>query len=205
MALDTKATQGPLHVGVIGVGAGTLLPYGRKEDTYRLYEIDPLVIQLAKQEFTFIRDAKAHTDIVLGDARLQLEREPPQNFDVLVVDAFSGDSVPVHLLTREAFAVYFKHLKTNGVLAVHITNAFLDLLPVVQTAANHFDKQVRVVDHVGDFSQLSFTSRWVLVTADGNFFDNPLLKNAKAIDTRSDFSPWRDDYSSLLSVYRPRK
>lgn len=205
LALDTKAIQGPLHVGVIGVGAGTLLTYGRKEDTYRLYEIDPLVIQVAKQEFTFMRYAKAQTDIVLGDARLQLERESQQNFDVLVVDAFSGDSVPVHLLTREAFAVYFKHLKTDGVLAVHITNAFLDLLPVVQTAANHFGKQVRVVDHVGDFSQLSFTSRWVLVTANGDFFDNPMLKNAKTMDISSNFSPWRDDYSSLLSVYRPRQ
>ena len=205
LALDAKAAQGQLHVGVIGVGAGTLLTYGRQEDFYHLYEIDPLVVQLAKQEFTFIRDAKAKTDIVLGDARLQLERESPQNFDVLVVDAFSGDSVPVHLLTREAFALYFKHLKPDGVLAVHITNAFLDLIPVVQTAADHFGKHIRVVDHVGDFSKLSFTSRWVLVTADEGFFDNSLLKNAKALEKRNDFFPWRDDYSSLLSVYRPRK
>ena len=205
LALDAKAAQGPLRVGVIGVGAGTLLTYGRKEDVYHLYEIDPLVIQLAKQEFTFIRDAKAKTDIVLGDARLQLESESPQNFDVLVVDAFSGDSVPVHLLTREAFAVYFKHLKPNGVLAVHITNAFLDLVPVVQTAADHFGKQIRLVDHVGDFTKLSFTSRWALVTADAKFFDNPMLKNAKVLEERNDFTPWRDDYSSLLSVYRPRK
>ena len=205
MALRAKATQGPLRVGVIGVGAGTLLTYGRKEDIYHLYEIDPLVIQLAKQEFTFIGDAKAQTDIVLGDARLQLERESPQNFDVLVVDAFSGDSVPVHLLTREAFALYFKHLKPDGVLAVHITNAFLDLLPVVQTGAEHFDKGIRVVDHVGDFTKLSFTSRWVLVSADRGFFDNPLLKNAKEFEKNADFYPWRDDYSSLLSVYRPRK
>ena len=205
LALDAKAAQGPLRVGVIGVGAGTLLTYGRKEDVYHLYEIDPLVIQLAKQEFTFIRDAKAKTDIVLGDARLQLESESPQNFDVLVVDAFSGDSVPVHLLTREAFAVYFKHLKPNGVLAVHITNAFLDLVPVVQTAADHFGKQIRLVDHVGDFTKLSFTSRWALVTANAKFFDNPMLKNAKILEGRNDFTPWRDDYSSLLSVYRPRK
>ena len=205
LALDAKASQGPLKVGVIGVGAGTLLTYGRKEDVYHLYEIDPLVIQLAKQEFTFIRDAKAHTDIALGDARLQLERESPQNFDVLVVDAFSGDSVPVHLLTQEAFALYFKHLKPNGVLAVHITNAFLDLKPVVQTAAEHFNKHLRVVDHAGDVSKLSFTSRWVLVTADEEFFRSPLLKNAKALEAKTDFSPWRDDYSSLLSVYRPRQ
>lgn len=205
LALDAKATQGPLRIGVIGLGAGTLLTYGRKEDYFRLYEIDPLVIQLAKQEFTFIQDAKSQTDIVLGDARLQLERELPQNFDVLVVDAFSGDSVPVHLLTREAFAIYFKHLKSNGVLAVHITNAFLDLLPVVQTAAQYYGKQIRLVDDAGDFSRLSFSSRWVLLTEDQDFFNQPLFKNAKSLDARVDFSPWRDDYSSLLSVYRPRK
>lgn len=205
LTLNAKAEQGPLHVGVIGVGVGTLLTYGRQEDIYHLYEIDPLVIQLARQEFTFIDQAKARKDIVLGDARLQLERESPQNFDVLVVDAFSGDSVPVHLLTREAFAVYFKHLKPNGVLAVHITNAFLDLAPVVQTASEYFGKQIRVVDHVGDVSRLSFTSRWVLLTADENFFNNPLLKTAQPLERRGDFSAWRDDYSSLLSVYRPRQ
>jgi len=96
-----------LHVGVVGLGVGTLVAYGRAGDSYRLYEIDPLVIELAQQKFTYLSDAQAKLDIVLGDGRLQLEREPSQQFDVLVMDAFSGDSVPVHLLTLEAFEIYF--------------------------------------------------------------------------------------------------
>jgi len=118
------------------------------------------------------------------------------------VDAFSGDSVPIHLLTREAFALYFKHLKPNGVLAVHITNRFLDLLPVLQTAATHFGKTARLVEHEGLHSELSFSSRWVLVSGDATFFDQPALQAAQAIEPRAGFVPWRDDYSSLLSVLK---
>jgi spermidine synthase len=202
MALLAKAAQGPLKVGVVGVGVGTLVTYGRAGDVYRVYDIDPLVIQMAQEKFTYLRDTAARTEVVLGDARLQLERESAQGYDVLVVDAFSGDSVPIHLLTREAFALYFKHLKPDGVLAVHITNRFLDLLPVVQTAATHFGKAARLVDHEGDRSELSFSSRWVLVSGDATFFDQPALQAAQAIEPRAGFVPWRDDYSSLLSVLK---
>jgi hypothetical protein len=181
---------------------GTLVTYGRAGDVYRVYDIDPLVIQMAQQKFTYLRDTAARTEVVLGDARLQLERESAQGYDVLVVDAFSGDSVPIHLLTREAFALYFKHLKPDGVLAVHITNRFLDLLPVLQTAATHFGKTARLVDHEGDRSELSFSSRWVLVSGDATFFDQPALQAAQAIEPRPGFVPWRDDYSSLLSVLK---
>jgi spermidine synthase len=189
-------------VGEVGVGVGTMVAYGRAGDVYRLYDIDPLVIQMAQEKFTFLSNTAARTEVVLGDARLQLERESAQAYDVLVVDAFSGDSVPVHLLTREAFALYFKHLKPGGVLAVHITNRFLDLLPVVQTAATHFGKQARLVAHEGDRSELSFYSNWVLVTADAAFFEQPALQAAQAIEARPGFVPWRDDYSSLLSVLK---
>ena len=179
-----------------------MVSYGRAGDVYRLYDIDPLVIQMAQDKFTYLRDTAARTEVVLGDARLQLERESAQGYDVLVVDAFSGDSVPIHLLTREAFALYFKHLQPNGVLAVHITNRFLDLLPVVQTAAAHFGKAARLVDHEGLHSELSFSSRWVLVTADAAFFDQPALQAAQTIQPLPGFVPWRDDYSSLLSVLK---
>ncbi len=202
MAVLAQAAQGPVRVGVVGMGVGTMVAYGRPGDVYRLYDIDPLVIQMAQSKFTYLRDTAARTEVVLGDARLQLERESAQAYDVLVVDAFSGDSVPVHLLTREAFALYFKHLKPGGVLAVHITNRFLDLLPVVQTAATHFGKQARLVAHEGDRSELSFYSNWVLVTADGAFFEQPALQAAQAIEARPGFVPWRDDYSSLLSVLK---
>ena len=114
MVLRDLSGGGPIKVGVIGLGTGTIAAYGRAGDTYRYYEINPLVIQIARRYFTYLSDTKAKVEIALGDARLSLEREQPQNFDVLAVDAFSSDSIPVHLLTREAFALYLRHLKPDG-------------------------------------------------------------------------------------------
>jgi len=201
-ALQIKAGQGPLRVGVIGLGVGTLVSYGRKDDYFRLYEIDPMVIDIARNNFSFLSRTKAATEIVLGDARLQLEREPAQLFDVLVVDAFSGDSVPIHLLTREAFAQYFRHLKPEGVLAVHITNRFLDLRPVVKTAANHFGKEVRLVDSEGIPEKLVLRSRWALISSDAAFFKDPRLSSATTIADPNGFQPWKDDYSSIFSILK---
>ena len=203
LAKMAQFQNSPLHVGVVGVGVGTLLTYGRPGDVYRMYDIDPLVIQLARSEFTFFTHAKAATDVVIADARLALEREDSQQFDVLVVDAFSGDAVPIHLLTREAFEVYFKHLKPDGVLAVHVTNRFLDLLPVVKTAADSFGKQARLVNFEGDSERLIFRSNWVLIHARADFFSQPAFKDvAKAIDARADFRIWDDNYSSVLAVLK---
>jgi hypothetical protein len=199
-AMQIKADGGKLRVGVIGLGVGTLASYGRKDDYYRLYDIDPLVIDIAHNNFSYLSQTSATTEIVLGDARLQLERETPQKFDVLVVDAFSGDSVPVHLLTYEAFALYFKHLKPDGVLAVHITNRFLDLRPVVKTAAEHFAREARLVEFEGDRSRLIFHSRWALISGDPAFFKHPSLIDSTPITVRRDFLPWKDDYSSILSI-----
>ena len=201
-ALLIKAEQGPLRVGVIGLGVGTLLSYGRQGDDFRLYEIDPLVVDIARQHFSFLSRTAATTDIVLGDARLQLEREPDQRFDVLVVDAFSGDSVPIHLLTQEAFAQYFRHLKPDGILAVHITNRFLDLRPVVKTAADHFKKDVRLVESDNIPEKLVFASRWALISSDPAFFKDPRLSNATAIVNPTGFQAWKDDYSSLFSILK---
>ena len=202
-AMQIKAAAGgPLRVGVVGLGVGTLVSYGRKNDYFRLYEIDPLVIDIAHNNFSYLSRTAATTEIVLGDARLQLENEPAQQFDVLVVDAFSGDSVPIHLLTREAFAQYFRHLKPDGVLAVHITNRFLDLQPVVKAAADHFAREVRLVDFEGDRERLIFRSRWALLSADPSFFSNPRLADATPIMARANFRPWKDDYSSIFSILK---
>ncbi len=201
-ALQIKAKQGPLKVGVIGLGVGTLLSYGRQGDDFRLYEIDPLVVDIAHQHFSFLSRTAATTDIVLGDARLQLEREPDQRFDVLVVDAFSGDSVPIHLLTQEAFAQYFRHLKPDGILAVHITNRFLDLRPVVKTAADHFKKDVRLVESDNIPDKLVFASRWALISSDPAFFKDPRLSNATAFVNPTGFQAWKDDYSSIFSILK---
>lgn len=201
-AIQIKGEQGRLRVGVIGLGVGTLVSYGRQGDYFRLYEIDPLVIDLARNNFSYLSRTAATTDIVLGDARLQLEREPAQLLDVLVVDAFSGDSVPIHLLTREAFAQYFRHLKPDGVLAVHITNRFLDLRPVVKTAADHFGKDVRLVDSESNPEKLLLRSRWALLSGDAAFFKDVRLATATAVDAPADFRPWKDDYSSIFSILK---
>ncbi|OHC63791.1 MAG: hypothetical protein A2045_00075, partial [Rhodocyclales bacterium GWA2_65_20] len=202
-ALLAKAAQGPLRVGVIGLGVGTLASYGRAGDYFRLYEIDPLVIDLARSQFSFLSRTPAKVDIVLGDARLSLEREPSQQFDVLVVDAFSGDAVPIHLLTREAFAAYFTHLKPDGVLAVHVTNRFLDLPPVVKVAADSFGKQARLVAIEGDSDRLVYPSSWVLVSGDAGVFGREQLREVAAeIAVRPGFRIWRDDYSSIFAVLK---
>ncbi|MBL8482909.1 MAG: fused MFS/spermidine synthase, partial [Rhodocyclaceae bacterium] len=123
------------RVGLIGLGVGTVLSHMRAGDYYRIYEINPLVIEFARRYFSYLDGARGHFDLVLGDARLTLERDRPQAFDTLIVDAFSGDSVPAHLLTREAFALYASHLAPGGVIAVHVSNKYLDLAPVVRLGA----------------------------------------------------------------------
>jgi len=203
LAMLAKGEKAPLHVGVLGLGVGTLVAYGRAGDVYRLYEIDPLVIELAQEKFTYLSDTEAKLEIVLGDGRLQLEREPSQQFDVLVMDAFSGDSVPVHLLTLEAFAIYFKHLKTDGVLAMNVTNAFLDLVPVLKRAADHHGKNIRLLEHPGD-QDLAFASRWVVITDSKDFFDQTSLQSMREVVAPQDFAAWRDDYSSLLAVLKKK-
>ena len=135
MAIRSSGGHGPLRVGTIGLGAGTIAAYGTPGDRYTFYELNPLVLEVANQQFSFLRDSEASIDVVLGDARLSVGKEPPGVFDVLAVDAFSGDSIPVHLLTREAFELYFRKLKPSGVLAVHVSNKYLNLQPVVRAAA----------------------------------------------------------------------
>ena len=199
-AIGLKAEQGPVRVGVIGLGTGTLLGYGRAGDSYRLYEIDPLVVEIAQKNFSFLSGTPAATEIVLGDARLQLEREPDQLFDVLAVDAFSGDSVPVHLLTLEAFAQYFRHLKPDGILAVHISNRFLDLRPVVKSAADHFKREVRLIDAESEPEKMVLRSRWMLLSQDPDLFKEPDFDDAIEVENKRGFKAWKDDYSSILSI-----
>ena len=150
LAIREAQARGPVRVGVIGLGTGTLASYGRPQDWFRFYDINPRVVQIANTQFTFLHDCPATHDVVLGDARLSLEREPSQQFDVLAVDAFAGDSIPIHLLTEEAFRLYFRHLKPGGVLAVHVTNLYLDLQPVVALSAQAVGKETRLVETTAD-------------------------------------------------------
>ena len=190
------------RVGVVGLGTGTLAAYGRQGDYYRFYEINPLVVKVARTEFTYLRDTPAKVEVALGDARLSLEREASQQFDVLAVDAFSGDSIPVHLLTRESFDIYFRHLRPGGVLAVHVSNRYLSLEPVVQMLADATHHQAALFDtDDGDYEV--FEATWVLVTDNQEFLNNADVKAGRTeITRRPDLRQWTDDYSNLFQIVK---
>ena len=204
-AVHAKLEQRAMHVGIIGLGVGTLATYGRAGDRLRLYEINPLVVDIAQSRFTYLSQTAAHVNVVLGDARLNLEKETPQGFDILIVDAFSGDAIPVHLLTEEAVSLYIKHMKTDGILAIHVSNFYLDLAPIVRSAANKLDYHAVLIRTKGNRKSRTTTSDWVLVSADPQFFRKPDLKEGLTeIKIRPGLQAWRDDYSSLLQVVRWR-
>ena len=189
-------------VGVIGLGAGTLAAYGQPGDIYRMYEINPAVIELANQEFSFLADSPAQIQTVLGDARLSLEREPPQAFDVLAVDAFSGDSVPVHLITLEAMDVYLRHMKRDGIIAFHVTNRFLRLAPVVEKIAAARGLQVALIHDDNDNPALRNTD-WVLVARTREILDREALrKSAVAIKPIPGLGVWTDDFNNLVQILK---
>ncbi|MDQ0022802.1 hypothetical protein J2X90_000580 [Variovorax paradoxus] len=197
------APAAPRHVGLIGLGAGTLASYGRSGDVYRIYEINPQVFELADSEFTFLRDSPARIERVLGDARLALEREPPQGFDLLAVDAFSGDAVPVHLLTAEAMDVYLRHMKPNGIVAFHVTNKYLELAPVVARIAELKGLHAVLVSDDAEASKWLNPTDWVLVARDpGVLASEPLRAAASPIGTHEDARPWSDDFNNLLGVLK---
>jgi hypothetical protein len=203
IALKSSATASPLNVGVIGLGAGTLAAYGRPGDCYVFYEINPLVVQIANQNFSFLRESEAKTGIVLGDGRLSLEQQAPQQFDVLAVDAFSSDSIPVHLLTRQAFELYFLHLKLDGVLAVHISNQYLNLTPVVAGAASSLNKKAVLINSEPDGPKGIYRATWILLANSEAFLTNPdLERSGKLLAPSSPQLLWTDDYSSLLKILK---
>ncbi len=194
---------GELRAGFIGLGAGTVATYGQPGDNFTFYEINPLDVKIAKTQFTYLRESEAAINIVMGDARLSLERQAPQNFDVLAVDAFSGDSIPVHLLTRQAFELYFRHLKPDGILAVHISNKYLNLEPVVSAAATALHKEAVMVDNADDHENGVYAATWILLG------EHDALTGARRIEQAGTvLAPagakylWTDDYSSLLRILK---
>lgn len=190
-------------MGIVGLGAGSTAVYGRAGDRFSYYEINPLVIQVARSQFTFLSDSPAFIDIVEGDARLSLEREPPQGFDVLAVDAFSGDSIPVHLLTRQAFELYFRQLKAHGVLAVHISNQYLNLLPVVSAAGASLGKEEVLIQNSANPEKGISASRWILLGNRGNFEGRLEIESAGVIAVPNlPGRMWTDDFSNLFQALR---
>ena len=196
--LTRRRGDAPWRVGIVGLGAGTLATYGRSGDTFRFYEINPLVADIARDWFTYLRESRAKTEVVLGDGRLSLEREPPQEFDVLAVDAFSSDSIPVHLLTREAFQDYFRHLKPNGVLAIQATNIYVNLEPLLGSVAASFGATATSVNDPGDENGACYTTRWVLIARGAELG----LRNGQALKASARIPPWTDDHSNIFQLMR---
>ncbi len=197
--------EGPRRIGLVGLGTGTLAAYGRAGDYLRIYELNPQVEHLARSLFEYLGNCPARVEIAPGDARLSLEREPSQQFDLLALDAFSSDSIPVHLLTREAFALYGRHLKPNGVLAVHISNHYLDLEPVVANLARHFGYKAALISYEEeDKTWWLYSSTWMLLTRDEGFLAQPAIaEGAYALDRKKSRVPlWTDDFTSLFQILK---
>ncbi len=201
-AVQDRHGNGPIRIGVIGLGTGTMAAFGKAGDYVRFYEINPLVPPIAKGQFYFVPDSKAKVDIAMGDARLTLEREQPENFDVLVVDAFSSDAIPVHLLTREAMELYFHHLKPDGFLVVHISNRYLDLQPVLAGEIKELGKVGRVVDTEDDDTQDLFGATWVLIRSPQYGFSKSILNSSSDLAKARKIRLWTDDYSNLFQILK---
>jgi hypothetical protein len=198
--LDAEARRGPLRVGVIGLGSGTLAAYGRGGDDYRFYEINPQAIAIAHRWFTYLRDSPAATHIITGDARLSLQHEPSNGFNVLAADAFTGDTVPTHLLTVEAFRLYFRHLRPDGVLAVHISSLYLNLGPIVAKAAESLGKMAVLLENVDDKRKAVYASDWALVSSDRTLLRHLVKVNEGEYLSGRGVRLWTDNYIDLTEA-----
>ena len=202
--------QPTIRLGVIGLGTGTLSAYGRPGDIVRFYEIDPDVVAIARREFTYLGSTPATVQIALGDARLSLQREldngQAPRFDVLAVDAFSSDSIPVHLLTRQAIRIYMQCVPDGGIIAVHISNRFLDLKPVVANLAADLGLSARLVrDDPDEETSRASSSDWVLISARGDAFAGaPFADRVEALTPDSRVGLWTDQFNNLLRIVKSR-
>lgn len=201
IALTELGQKGPLKVGTVGLGTGTIAAYARAGDVYSFYEINPAVPGISRTYFRYLDVCMPECDIVLGDARLSLEREEPQQFDLLAVDAFNSDSIPVHLLTREAFALYWRHLKPDGILAIHASNTYVNLAPIVALAAQETGRIARLFMDTGRGDAVQ-TTEWVLVAGNAAVFDPPTMREGQQIPIPANLRIWTDDYSNLWQSVR---
>lgn len=209
-AIAVKGASGePLNLGVVGLGTGTIAAYTRPGDVLRFYEIDEAVEPMARRYFTYLDQTQADVTVTLGDARLSLEAErqadDPVKFDVLVLDAFSSDAIPVHLLTREALELYEARLKSDGILAIHISNRFLRLRPVVENLAIDAGLSLSTIaDEPDSKNWWLYNTTWVLLARDPEQVDDPTFTRVRLepIGYTPEVGVWTDDFSSLLPIVR---
>ena len=209
--LAAQQSAGALRIGSIGLGAGTLAAYGRHGDLIRIYELNPAVLDIAQTRFSYLSDSRARIEPVLGDARLSLESElargvfgnPEQRFDVLSVDAFSGDAIPLHLLTREAFATYARATKPQGVIAFHVSNLYLDLAPVIERIAREAGFRTALISDRPTGLNFTVLSDWVLVTRNAAFLGRPeIAPYSTPITPRPRMREWTDEFTSLFQILK---
>lgn len=193
----------PKKVGVVGLGVGTLAAYGTPGDLFHFYEINPQVTQLAQATFFYLRESKARIEIETGDARLMLARDQSHRYDLLAVDAFSGDAIPVHLLTREALSIYKAHLLPRGIIAFHVSNNYLDLASVVHSLAKDAGLYAALYRNHDDPDSMILASDWVLVTADPEVLNNASLRLHQRSFDQVHLPVWTDERNNLLAVFKP--
>lgn len=200
LALGQHGTESPRNVGVIGLGAGTLAVYAKPNEQWRFYEINPDVVSMAREYFTYLSECEANCDVVTADGRIALERETPQDFDILVLDAFSGDAVPAHLLTKECGELYMKHLKDDGILAMHITNRHLDLRPVCRGLADEFGLATMCTHTEMQSSEAANSTTWFLMSRSQESLDSLDPGRALKVDPGERVVLWTDQWTNLMSV-----
>lgn len=191
----------PRRVGVVGLGVGVFLGYGTKDDYFRIYELDPEVERIARQHFWFLKDTPAKTEVVIGDGRLNLEREPPQKFDLLSLDAFSSDAIPMHLITREALKAYRRHITPDGVIVFNVTNRFIRLAPLIDALAQQEGMVAILISDDPSDDKFSGTE-YVLVTANPKLVMDKRFADAVPIVPIPGLKPWTDDFNSLFDVLK---
>jgi hypothetical protein len=209
LAIAAKQAVGPVQLGFVGLGVGTLSAYGRAGDRLRFYELDPQVIDVARREFTYLGSTAANVDYEIGDARLSLERELKRNgarrYDVLAIDAFSSDSIPVHLITREAIELYARHIAPDGIIAIHISNRFLDLRPVLANIAQSTGLTARLISDSPTDERAASSTDWVLLARDPRVLDvEEIAARAEPLEPVARFSLWTDQFNNLLDVLKVR-
>ena len=202
--LRTYQPAGGRRVGAVGLGSGTLAAWGRPGDTFRFYEINDDVARLATSTFTYLKDSKAKTELVMGDARLSMEREADQKYDIIILDAFSSDAIPVHLLTLEAFTHYQRHLKKDGAIVIHVSNRYLDLHPIVYRIAEKIGMPAITIDDTDSSAEDDgfYGSDWIILTRNANLLQQPLLRDVTSppVEFSARILPWTDERSDLLRI-----